>query len=169
MTIREFIQAAAQYPLLLSALCVLPPFLAWLCGVLHRKDRGAAPPWKYFYSVLVYLACVPGLFSVVLTVYTLFFRRENLLDVNLTVYFAPIVSMVLTLVIIRRNVSFRDVPGFGRLSGLMVMIGCSFAVALAVDRMGIWIWFGGSMGQLFFLALAVFALLMWGSRLLFRR
>jgi hypothetical protein len=169
MTTRELIQYADQHPLLLVGMFLLLPLLAWVCGRLHGEARGSAAPWKYFYSVLVYAACVPGLFSAVLTGYSLFFTRENLLDASLLVYFIPVVSMVVTLVLIRRNVSFDDVPGFDRLWGLMVMIGCSFAVALAVDKTRIWIWFGASIERLFLLAAAVFVLIKWGAYMLFRR
>ena len=169
MTIHELIEAADRHPLVLGTAIVLPPLLAWICARLHGPGRGSASPWKYVYSVLVYVVCVPGLFSAVLTAYTMFFMRQNLLDASLLVYFLPIVSMIVTLVFIRRAVSFDEVPGFDRLSGLMVMIGCSFAIALAIDKTNIWIWFGGSIERLFVLALGIFALLKWGMYTLFRR
>jgi hypothetical protein len=169
MTTRELIQHADQHPIALAAAWVAPLLVAWATGRLHPRGGGGAGPWKYLYAVLVYFVCVPGMFAGVLTAYTLFFSRENLLDVSLLVYFLPIVSMILTLVLIRKNVSFDEVPGFDRLSGLMVMVGCSFAVALAIQRTKIWIVFGGSIERLFILAAGIFALLKWGAYMLFRR
>ena len=168
MTTREFIQAADSHPLLLITAFVLPPLLAVACGWIHGKNRGAVTPWKYVYSVLVYATCVPGLFAAVLTAYALFFTKENLLDASLLVYFLPVVSMIVTLVRVRANVSFDAVPGFDRLSGLMTMIGLSFGIALFIDKTRIWVWFGGSVGTLFLLAAAVFALMKWGCYMLFR-
>jgi hypothetical protein len=89
--------------------------------------------------------------------------------VNVLVYLLPLVSMVATLVFIRKNVSFDLVPGFDRLSGLMAMIGCSFGIALAIQKTNIWVFFGGSLEKLLLLAAAVFALLKWGTYMLFRR
>lgn len=169
MTIRELIQLAGQHPLVLVAAFIVPPLLAWLLGQMHERGRGGAAPWKYLYAVLVYLVCVPGMFAGVITAYSLFFSRENLLDANLLVYFLPIVSMIVTLVFIRKNVSFDEVPGFDRLSGLMVMVGCSFAIALAIQKTNIWIFFGGSIEKLFLLAAGVFALIKWGGYMFFRR
>jgi len=169
MTTRELILLAGQHPVVLAATFIVPPVAAWGLGRIHERTQGGAAPWKYFYSALVYLACVPGMFAGVLTAYTLFISRENLLDVNPLVYFLPVVSMVVTLVFIRKNVSFDEVPGFDRLSGLMVMVGCSFAIALAVQKTNIWIFFGGSIERLFLLAAGVFALLKWGTYRLFRR
>jgi hypothetical protein len=168
MTTREFIQMAGQHGLVLVGIFLAVPASAWLCGVAHGRGNGGRSPWRYLYAVLVYLACVPGLFSGVLTAYTLFISRENLLDVNPLAYFLPITSMIVTLALVRKNVTFDEVPGFDRLSGLMVMMGCSFAIALAIQKTNIWIFFGGSIDRLFILAVGVFALLKWGAYALFR-
>ena len=77
--------------------------------------------------------------------------------------------MIATLVLIRKNVSFDDVPGFDRLSGLMVMVGCSFVIALVIQKTRIWVFFGGSIEKLFLLAAGVFTLLKGGTYMLFRR
>lgn len=169
MTVRDLIELAGRQPLALAAFFVVPPVAAWICGVWHGRGNGGKAPWKYVYSVLVYLACVPGVFAAVVTAYSLFFRNESMLDVNLLVYFLPLVSMIVTLVLIRRNVTFDEVPGFDRLAGLMMMIGCSFAVALAIQKTNLFVVFGGSIGLLLALALGVFALIKWGTYLLFRR
>src|SRR5436309_5209613 len=149
MTTRDLIHQADQHPVALAAALSALPLFAWVVGWFHDRGRGGAGPWKYLYAVLVYLACVPGMFAGVLTAYTLFFSRENLLDTNPLVYFLPIVSMIVALVLIRQNISFDEVPGFDRLSGLMVMVGCSFAIALAIQKTKIWIFFGGSIERLF--------------------
>ena len=169
MTTRELIQWCDHYHWALAGAFVFAPLAAWLCGRLHAPGNGGNSPWKFCYSVLVYLTCVPGMFAGVLTAYSLFFTGENLLDVSFLVYILPIISMVVTLVLIRKNVSFEAIPGFERLSGLMVMIGCSFAIALAIQKTRLWIVFGGSIDRLILLALGVFALLKWGAYMLFRR
>jgi hypothetical protein len=51
----------------------------------------------------------------------------------------------------------------------MVMLACSFAIALAIQKTNIWVFFGGSLEKLFLLAAGVFALLKWGTYMLFRR
>jgi len=165
MTTRELIQLAGQHPLVLSGYFVAPPALAFVLGRVHGPSKGGLSPWKYVYSILIYVVCVPGLLAAVLTCYTLFFSRENLLDVNLLVYFLPIVSMVVTLVFIHKKVSFDEVPGFNRLSGLMVMIGCSFTVALAISKLQIFLFFGASFERFLLLALGIFGLIKWGRTL----
>ena len=169
MTTNDLVQLANGHLLALLIFFVLPPVIAWLCGLAHGRGNGGNSPWKYIYSVLVYLVCIPGLFSSVLTGYTLFFVRGNMLNVNLAVYVLPIVSMIVTLILIHKTVDFENVPGFDRISGLMVMIGCSFVIALVIDKTRIWILFHSPIATLFVLAAGIFALLKWGTYMLFRR
>jgi hypothetical protein len=169
MTIQDLIQMANGHLLALVIFFVAPPVLAWLCGLAHGRGHGGVSPWKYIYSVLVYMVCIPGLFSCVLTGYALFFQRANLTNVNVAIYFLPIISMVVTLIFIHKTVNFENVPGFDRISGLMAMIGCSFVIALAIDKTRIWLLFHGSIAMLFALAAGIFALLKWGAYMLFRR
>jgi len=103
-----------------------------------------------------------------LSAYTLFFTRESFLDVNLFVYLAPIVSMGVTLGVVRRSVSFDEVPGFHRLSGLMALIAVTFVIVLAIRKTFIGIFFGASLATLFVLGAGLFGLLTWGASALFR-
>ncbi len=169
MTGRELVDLAARSPLLLVALALVPPLLVPLLAFIHGRGRGAESPWRYVYAVFVYAVCVPGIGAAVLTAYTLFFTGENLLDKNLLVYLLPVVSMGVSLALIAKNVSFDQVPGFDRLSGLMVLIGVTFALVLAIRKTFIGIFFIGSITTLLVLGTAIFALLRWGTYALFRR
>ena len=77
--------------------------------------------------------------------------------------------MAATLLLIRRVADFRRLPGFDRLSGLVVLIAATFALLLAISKTRIWILFGGSIVYLAVLAAALFALLKWGAHIAFRR
>ncbi len=142
--------------------------MSWILGLIHGPNKGAASPWRYFYSVLVYLACVPGILSAVLTGYLIFFTRENLLDVNLLVHVAPLVSMIVSLMLISKNVSLEDIPGFDRLSGLMTMIAVTCVIVLGIYKTRLWVVFGGSVFVLAAVAVGLFALLKWGAYMFFR-
>lgn len=156
MTIRELIDIAGLYPLPLAGTFAALPLLSWLWGFLGRKDP-VRSPFRQGYSTLVYLSCVPGMFSAVLVAYTLFFTKENLLDKNALVYLAPLASMGLTLSLIRSRISFADIPGFGRLSALMALLAVSFGLALAIDKARIFVGFFGSIDRLFLLVGGIFA------------
>jgi len=169
MSARELLDLAGRHPAALLALGLLPPIAALVLGWIHGRGGGAGSPWRYIYALLVYASCVPGVGAAVVTAYTLFFTRENLLDKNLLVYGLPIVSMALTLGLIRKNVAFDDVPGFDRLSGLLTLIAVTFVVLLAIRKTFVGVIFVGSIAKLAVLAALVFALLRWGTRALLRR
>ena len=169
MSARELTQLADRHPWALLAAFIALPVAAWLAGADAPPGRRRCRALEVFLFDPRLSRVVPGLFAGVLTAYTLFFTRENLLDASLVIYIAPIVSMVVTLILIRKNVDFDQVPGFDRISGLMVMIACSFGLALGIEKTRIFLFFGGSNGKLFLLAAAIFALLRWGAYSLFRR
>jgi hypothetical protein len=168
MTARDVVDLAGRNPWAIAAFCVAPPLLALLAG--GRKSPAPPPSasTRYFYSGLVYLVCVPGIGAAVLTAYTLFFTRESLLDKDLLVYILPIVSMVVTLLLIRKSIAFDDVPGFDRLSGLMVLLAVTFAIVLVIQKTFVGIFFGASFGVLLALGAFLFALLKWGASALVR-
>ena len=168
MTVRQLLTLVGQHPAILLGLAAVPPLVALILCALHAKGNGGAAPWRHLYAVLVYAVAFPGMGSAVVTAYMLFFSRENLLDANLLVHFGPIASMVATLLIMRKNVSFDEVPGFHRLSGLMTLIGVTFVILLAVQKTFIGLFFGGSIEWLLLLAGGIFALLKWGAGALFR-
>ena len=169
MTPRDWLAALAAQPLWIGGYLAALPVLAFLLGLLHRRGTGNDAPWKFFYSALVYAACIPGTFAAAITLYMVLFAGENLLDVNALVTLGPIVSMGATLALASRNVDFGPLPGFGRLSGLMVLLGLTFGIVFALSRTRLFIVFGGSIFLLFALGAFVFALLKWGGHLAFRR
>ena len=167
MTINDLVGIAGQHPFVILLALGPLPVLAWFLGNWSGSD-GEYSPWKYLYSILVYAACVPGILAAVLTGYSVFFLQSNLMQVNILVYGLPVVAMILTLVVIGKQVEFARIPGFDRLSGLMLILGISFAAALLIVKARIWIVFGSSLATLFVIAILAFILLKWGSAKLFR-
>lgn len=169
MTLQELINRIGQVdPRILLAIFAAPPLLAWLLSKCHRYGSGGRPPWRFLYSGLVYLVCIPGLLAGVLVAYHLFFLRQNLLQVNLFVYFLPLLSMIGTLVLVGRQADWADLPGVDRLYALMVILVVTFGVTLAIQKTRIWIVFGGTIRSLLLIALGCFLLLKWASWKLFR-
>ena len=169
MTTQDFIALAGEHWTALLAWFVAIPALAVLVGLCHARGSGGARPWRYLYSALVYLACFPGMLAAVLTAYSLFIIRQNLLEANALVYFLPFLSMGVTLGVIRARVDFSDIPGFDRIAGLMTLVAITFVIILAIEKTRIWLVFAGSMTRLIGLLVGVFALLKWGAYTLFRR
>lgn len=135
MTLREFFDYLSEHPLAIVGYFLLIPLIAVLAGWVARGD-GHVSPWKYLYALLVYAVCIPGIFSVALSIYLFLFERGgSIMNTNLLTQVIPVVSMMLSLGVIRQNVSFDQVPGFGKLSSLMMTIGAVFLLMYLLDRL----------------------------------
>lgn len=121
MTLGEFFSLLTAHPGVLAAYYVILPLTAFLGGWL-AQGQGHQSPWRWLFAVLVYMAAVPGMFALVLSMYIWLFERRSVLDTDLLLQVLPLLSMALTLWLIRRAVPLRAVPGFGRLSGLLMMV-----------------------------------------------
>ena len=163
MTLQDLLDATSAYPWAIGAYFVLPPAFAFLAGYTE-ESAGRLTARDYALSVLIYMVAIPGIVSLVLVGYQLFFIRGNLLEVNLLLYFLPIVSMVATFVLIRRCASFDRLPGFDRLSGLMMLIGLSFLVVLVLYRTRFLVGFFGSLESLLVIGVVVFLAFQYAAR-----
>ncbi len=70
---------------------------------------------------------------------------------------------------ISRAVRFEEIPGFSRLSGLMVMMAMTFLIILAISKTRIWLIFGSSIGTLIVLAAIIFLILKGSAHIAFGR
>ena len=61
MTLGQFFEAVSLEPSIVLFYFFALPFTAFLASIFG-KGEGHLSPWKYLYTVLVYLACVPGVF-----------------------------------------------------------------------------------------------------------
>ncbi|MEZ5039983.1 MAG: hypothetical protein R2828_08825 [Saprospiraceae bacterium] len=133
MTLEELFQKIADNPAYVIFYFSIIPFAALLAGLLG-KGEGDISPWKYLYSTLIYLVSVPGIFSVSLSIYFFLFEKRPILQTDIFTQVIPIVSMVATLLIIRKNVNLDYIPGFDKLSGLITMISATLAIMWFIDR-----------------------------------
>lgn len=133
MTLGDFFQALSDNPTIVCFLFISVPLTAFLASIFG-KEEGAKSPWKELYSILVYLTCIPGIFAVTLNVYLFLFERQRVNDVNLYTQILPIISMVLTLWLIRKNVKLDQVPGFGQLGGLIMILFALIALMWILEK-----------------------------------
>jgi len=121
MTLGDFFIWISNHPIGVLTFFIGLPITALLAGIMG-KDEGAEKPWKYLYSTLIYLAAIPGIFAVTLNVYLFLFEKQSIMSANLYTQVLPILFMFLTFFIVRRNVEFCDIPGFDKISGLVMAI-----------------------------------------------
>ena len=136
MTLGDFFDALSNNPSIVCFLFVAVPLTALLASIFGRNE-GAKRPWKELYTVLIYLTCIPGIFAVTLNVYLFLFKRQPIMETNIFTQILPILSMAATLWLVRRNVSFDEIPGFDKLGGLIMILASLIIFMWILEKMNI--------------------------------
>ncbi len=133
MTLQQLFDQIGDEPtpifIFFAALPLLSLLFAWIA-----KGEANRSPWNYIFTVLVFLVSVPGIFAFALCVYSFLFLRQSFLDVNILVYFLPIISMIVTFLIIKRVIELDDIPYIGKLSGMLMMMMATIGLMFVLDR-----------------------------------
>ncbi len=135
MTFRDLFNYAAAQPGSIALFLLAIPVLAFLLNMWAGETAPDIWRWRYLYAALVYAACIPGMFAVTLNIYLFLFERQSIWDMNLVLQLLPILTMVATLMLIRRKLPFQYIPGFGRLSSFLTLIAALIGVLWFVDRL----------------------------------
>lgn len=103
---------------------------------------------KYIMSFLVYGVTIPAVLSFFLLLYNILFLKTNILKLGVAPYFIPILAMVIIILIMNRKIKMTKLPGFTRLSSLIVIIGMSFLLLFVLQRSYFGVFFLGSFTNL---------------------
>jgi len=133
MTLQDFLDMFSDSPALALYVILVPPIGALLMSLVNVELRSSSAA-KYFYATLIYFACIPGVFVLTLNTYLFLFEKQSILQMNILTHLLPVISMVITLMIIRRQVNLDHIPGFGKLSGLIIMLAVLMVILWVVDR-----------------------------------
>ncbi len=140
MTLGEFFTYLNEHPLVMLLIFLGIPVTALLTNWI-AAGVGQETPWKYLYALLVYAVSVPGILVTALGIYYFLFEPGgSILNMNLLTQALPVLSMILTLAIIKRNVAFANIPGFGKLSSLMILIVTAFVLMYIMNRLHLIVW-----------------------------
>ncbi|SFE92004.1 hypothetical protein [Spirosoma endophyticum] len=134
MTLRAIFESISGHPAILFLLLMAVPTGAFLVNLWSGNTAEEIWKWRYVYAVLVYLACIPGIFAVTLNVYLFLFERQSIWDINLGAQVLPILTMAGTLMLIRQKIPFTYIPGFGKLSGFLTLMTAIMGILWIVDR-----------------------------------
>ncbi|GAB4044736.1 hypothetical protein [Spirosoma litoris] len=134
MTLRDVFATISGQPAFLFLLLASVPTAAFLVNLWSGETAEEIIKWKYVYSTLVYLACIPGIFAVTLNIYLFLFERQSIWDMNLALQVLPILTMIGTLFLIRRKIPFNYIPGFGKLSSFLTLIAAVMGILWFIDR-----------------------------------
>ena len=133
MTLSQLFQSISENPWPITVYFLILPFIAWVVGNAAVGSRDITF-WSYIYAILVYAVCIPGIFAVTLNIYLFLFERQSIWQANVVLQFLPIVSMGITLMLIKSKIPFSLIPGFGKLSGFLTLIAALIGVMWFFDR-----------------------------------
>jgi len=168
MTVENSISQIDNYQTQIILYFAIIPIISFVFAVMH-KETDKTNTIDYLLSVLIYAVSLPGILSVTLVFYSMFFVKINMLQVSLLVYFVPIVSMITTFVAISRKVSFGRLPGFGRLWSLMVLLAIIYFSILLLYRLRIHFVFLGSIKHLLIIGVVIFVAIKIVTNKLFKK
>lgn len=147
MTIQDIINWFNANPnVILSYFSVI--LILSLLGLLLIKPKHFKPPINYLYTILIYAVTIPGLLACILVLYGLFINKTNLLKVSVLAYFLPIIASIINIIIIKKTVPLVYIPGFNRLSGMILLIIITFIITYILQRMFFGVIFIGSFSSL---------------------
>ena len=159
MTINDLLIEAEQYQLYIVLYLLIVPAISFIYNLLNRPELRISSPHKYVYSALIYAAAIPGSIGFVLTAYTLFISRGNLLEVNYIIYFLTVISMAASFIIISKETDLKQIPGFDRIAGLFTMLVVSMFCVLMLMKVRIFVGFFASFEYLIAGIVIIFVLL----------
>jgi hypothetical protein len=114
------------YYLVILALTVLASQFA--------KEEAHLAPWNMFYAVIIYLVCIPGIFAVTLSIYFFLFEKRSIMDTELILQVLPVFMMIVILLLIRKTIDFDLIPGFDKISNLILIIAVLLSLMWIIDR-----------------------------------
>lgn len=166
MTLGELVQVLGEnsfYPIFLF---LILPFSA-LLGNIMAKGEGHESPWCFFYTALIYLSVIPGIFSILLNLFHMMFEKRSIYQTNMVTDILPIVSMIVTLILIKRNVPFSAIPGFGKMTGFLSIVACIMVLFFFVEKTNLFIFSALPFTWILIILLVVFAVIRLGTKKLF--
>lgn len=166
MTLGELINTLGSNPFYpLFFFCILP--IAALLANVMAKGEGHISPWCLFYSGLIYLSVIPGIFSLLLNLYHFMFEKRSIYNMNLIVDVLPIVSMVITLLLIKRNVPFSAIPGFGKMTGFLSLIACVMVLFFFIEKTNLFIFSSLPFIWILVILVLIFVAIRFGTKKIF--
>ncbi len=133
MTVQELFSFVGENPYYVLLYFISLPIIAGIVGLLG-DDKCYQSPWKELYMIIIYAVMLPGIFALFFNLYIFLFDRRSIMNFDIFSQILPIVSMIITLLVVRKYVEFDAIPGFGKMSGLIMVISAIILALYFLDR-----------------------------------
>ncbi len=133
MTVQELFSFVGENPYYVLYYFIALPIIAGIIGMLG-SDKCDQSPWKELFMIVIYAVMLPGVFALFFNLYVFLFDRTSIMNFDIFFQILPVISMVITLLVVRKYVEFDAIPGFGKISGLIMVISAMILILYFVDR-----------------------------------
>ncbi len=134
MTVQEIVAALTKDRIALLFLFMMLPLVAMLLQKA-APNKGNKAPYNYIYSIIVFAACIPGVISIIIWLDTILFDQKGLWQLDVFVFYLPVLVMLSCMFIIKKATTFSELPWFGELYELLVLIAVSFGcIVVAIEK-----------------------------------
>ena len=128
MTLQDFFNWVKVNPYYTLAYFILIPVIALLAGIF-AKNEGHQSPWKYVYTTLIYLVCIPGIFAVTFNIYLFFWERSSIMDAEI------LLGILLTLMWILDRTHFFVFASMPFPVVILIIVGGILLIRMSLKRM----------------------------------
>jgi hypothetical protein len=133
MTLRQFFESIQNNPNPYFYYFLAVPIVCAILWLLFNTQE-TAYKIRYVFSVICFASFIPGLFALTLNIYTFLFERQSVWDMNLVSQVLPVISMVLSFLIIKKTLEFEYIPGFEKITSLSAIVFVVMGVLWFIDR-----------------------------------
>jgi hypothetical protein len=133
MTLRDLFDQANTNPAYLYYYFLGIPALCFLLLLIFRNPNNALKV-NWLLTCLCFMTVIPGIFALTYNIYTFLFERQSILEMNLLIQVLPIISMLVSLYLIKRILPFDYIPGFEKLTSMAALIFGIMAIMWIVDK-----------------------------------
>jgi hypothetical protein len=138
MTLGQFFDYISANPIWVLIYFTAIPAISFLVGISTRGN-GHKNPWAFLFTGLLYMVCTPAIFAITLSFYIFFFERKSILDMNMITQVLPVISMLVTIYIIKKFVNLQAIPGFNKLGNLFTILAMIIILLWILEKTHIWV------------------------------
>lgn len=137
MTIEDLLTYLTNDKTALFLFFILLPIITVIITIVSA-GRSLEKPYSYLFSGLLFVVCIPGVLSITLWIYSMFFERKAIWQLPFFVYYLPIIIMAICIYILKKKrIPIRRLPWSGELYELLVLSTITFASILIMMKLDI--------------------------------
>lgn len=131
MPVIDFLRFVEINPILLYYYA-FSTLLSVLLGSLFLRYLGQPRIWNYFFSVLVHVLSVFGVFSIVVTLYELYLRESGMNPFEMLI---PFFTMLIAVFILSKRVDLAMITGYKRIGSYYIGVFVLISGMFLLDRL----------------------------------